>query len=284
MSFIINSYRYSSGAGEALLLDDYSGAECAYSVRLLKSDYSGALVKIRRSSDSAEKDFYPDSNNELTTSSEDGAGTSLSSWISTDSGYVVTWYDQSGNSADATMATAAKQPRIVNAGTIDTVNGKTAILGDGTDDSLRYSGFTFSDPITNFMVYDKVGGAGALYFGLFTAAPSLALAYDFQTTGIRAYRGTGVLTPDFGTNDQMLVSFMGGSTGTDWDIYVDGSQVTNSGEDIGTLVPTQVSLFDRPNNQSRCNGYMQEYIVYDSDQFSNRSGIETNINDYYSIY
>ena len=29
---------------------------------------------------------------------------------------------------------------------------------------------------------------------------------------------------------------------------------------------------------------MQEIIVYLSDQSANRAGIETNINDYYSIY
>ena len=32
------------------------------------------------------------------------------------------------------------------------------------------------------------------------------------------------------------------------------------------------------------NGRMQEVVVYDSDQSTNRSGIETNINDFYSIY
>lgn len=31
-------------------------------------------------------------------------------------------------------------------------------------------------------------------------------------------------------------------------------------------------------------GKMQEFVLYASDQSSNRSGIETNINDYYSIY
>ena len=31
-------------------------------------------------------------------------------------------------------------------------------------------------------------------------------------------------------------------------------------------------------------GKMQEVIIYDSDQSSNRTGIESNINTYYSIY
>jgi len=32
------------------------------------------------------------------------------------------------------------------------------------------------------------------------------------------------------------------------------------------------------------NGILQEIIFYNSDQSSNRTGIETNINDFYSIY
>jgi hypothetical protein len=32
------------------------------------------------------------------------------------------------------------------------------------------------------------------------------------------------------------------------------------------------------------NGNMPEYIVYGSDQASNRTGIESNINTYYAIY
>ena len=31
-------------------------------------------------------------------------------------------------------------------------------------------------------------------------------------------------------------------------------------------------------------GYQYEYIIYDSDQSSNRTGIESDINTYFSIY
>ena len=31
-------------------------------------------------------------------------------------------------------------------------------------------------------------------------------------------------------------------------------------------------------------GNMQEFILYNTDQSSNRTGIETNINDFYNIY
>ena len=53
-------------------------------------------------------------------------------------GYVTTWYDQSGNN-DATQATAANQPQIVDAGNLITSNGYTVIKYDGTDDNLTTS-------------------------------------------------------------------------------------------------------------------------------------------------
>lgn len=271
-----NSYGQGAkvGTSESLLLDSYSGASVAYSLRKLSSSYSGSAIRVRRSSDNTEQDIG------FTTNVLDTA--SLLSFVGSNDGYVTTWYDQSGNSADATMATAVNQPRIVSSGSVDVVNGKSAILGDGTNDSLRYSGLSFTNPFTNFMVIDKVGTTG--YFGIFTSGHSFGGAYDLETTGIRAYQNGAAFTPTYANNDQSLISFKSATTGTDWDLYGNVSQVTNGGENIGTTTGTIVSLFDRTNNTSRTNMYMQEYIVYDSDKFSDRADIESNINTYYSIY
>lgn len=40
------------------------------------------------------------------------------------SGFVTTWYDQSGNARNATQTTAANQPRIVNAGVVDAMGSR----------------------------------------------------------------------------------------------------------------------------------------------------------------
>jgi hypothetical protein len=48
-------------------------------------------------------------------------------------GFVTTWYDQSGNGRNATQTTSANQPRIVNAGVIETQNGRPMPRFDGTD-------------------------------------------------------------------------------------------------------------------------------------------------------
>lgn len=99
-------------SGTPLALDSYtSGLWAALSVNQLLTSYTGSLMRVRRSSDNAEQDIGSASGTLDTTA--------LSSFVGSDSAYVVTWYDQSGGGNDFTNATAASQPRIVNAGTYD---------------------------------------------------------------------------------------------------------------------------------------------------------------------
>jgi hypothetical protein len=51
-------------------------------------------------------------------------------------GLVAAWYDQSGNARNAAQATADAQPRIVNAGVVDTIGGRPAMAFDGVDDQF----------------------------------------------------------------------------------------------------------------------------------------------------
>lgn len=99
----------------------------ALSVRRLLSAYSGPAMKVRRSNDNAELDIGFDSSGNLDTAA-------LLAHVGANSGYVTTWYDQSGNTRHVTQATSGFQPRIVNSGTVDVVGARPGILFDGTDD------------------------------------------------------------------------------------------------------------------------------------------------------
>ena len=126
-----NSIHSFNRAGFVGLLDEYTGAAAGYSLRRLSVNTTN-VVRVRRSSDNAEDDFTAD---EIT----DGT---LLAWVgntASDNGFVTTWYDQSGNSNDATQGTAASQPKIVSAGSLITSNGYTVIEYDGTDDNLTTS-------------------------------------------------------------------------------------------------------------------------------------------------
>jgi hypothetical protein len=79
-------------------LSSYSKTNCggAWSVRLVNSTYAGPCVNVRRGSDNAVLDFYADINGKLGTNLS-GRGTSVASWLNGSTGYVLKWYDQSGN-------------------------------------------------------------------------------------------------------------------------------------------------------------------------------------------
>jgi hypothetical protein len=84
----------------------------AYSLRRLLSSYKGAAIRVREDSGNTEADIGFDSDGNLDT-------TALLAHTGANSGYVVKWYDQAGNSRDLAQATAVGQPRIVNSGSVD---------------------------------------------------------------------------------------------------------------------------------------------------------------------
>ena len=260
--------------GAQLLLDTYPNAAVAYSLRKLRTAYTGSAIRVRRSSDNAEQDIAF-SGNVLDTAS-------LLTFCGAGNGFVTTWYDQSGNTKNATQSTAINQPRIVSAGNLDLVNGKVAVLGDGVNDTLRNTTLSLSNPSSIFTVVDKIGTTGN--FGLFSSGASLAGAFTLTTTGYTFYQNGASFSPAYVNNNQSLLVAKTTLTGTDWEFYGNDTTVINGGQNIGTTIGSQVSLFDRGGASSRVNMYMQECIVWNSDQMTNRTGIQTEINTYYSIY
>ena len=90
------------------LLDTYSGASVAVSLRLLRTDYEGNCIRVRRSSDNAEQNIGF-RNNVLDTSA-------LTTFCGESDGFVTTWYDQSENANDMSESTSQGQPKIVSNG------------------------------------------------------------------------------------------------------------------------------------------------------------------------
>jgi hypothetical protein len=83
----------------------------AYGFKRYSLSYTGATVNIRRSTDNVTSDFYANSTGALGTSLG-ATGTSLSSWLGAATGFVTTWYDQSGRSKHLSQATTTSQPTI----------------------------------------------------------------------------------------------------------------------------------------------------------------------------
>lgn len=251
------------------LLDDYPGSAAAYSLRLLDSTYTGSAIRVRRASDNAEQDIGFD-NNELDTSA-------LATFCSGTDGFVKTWYDQSGSANDATQTTAASQPKIYDSSTgVETENGKPAVDFDGSNDYIQSSLFTtISQPDTVFVVV-KLDAIEPVFI---TDGGTQSQTMNTGSNQWTTEAGSNLRNTGIDTDQHLLMSLYNGASSEQW---LDGTNTItgNAGSDSingVTLGASYTGLLPM-------NGKIQEYLLYPSNQSSNRTGIETNINDFYSIY
>ena len=257
----------------ALLLDTYTGAAVAYSLRDLTSSWTSSdVVLVRRSSDAAESGF---------TATEVSDGTLLT-WVGTggtDNGFVTTWYDQSGNTNNAVQATTTLQPKIVDAGALLVdANGKPEIDFDASSALVPTSALLTDISNTAFFGVLTLDSKGAA----FISPVSNAVNRYYVTDSIVQYGTDGKVinhTSPTGT-PYLLTSSTSSGTGT---VYVDGvSQGSIAFLGTGFNTPSVIGS-NAPVNSQFLNGKFQEYVLYDSDQSANLAGIESNINTEYSL-
>ncbi|MFV0249280.1 MAG: hypothetical protein ACK5H1_10050 [Tenacibaculum sp.] len=78
----------------------------AISMRVLESNYNGPLLRLRRSSDNAERDFGWGDNDKIDVDA-------IIKWSGEDNVFIHTWYDQSGLNRNAVQTNPAFQPEFV---------------------------------------------------------------------------------------------------------------------------------------------------------------------------
>lgn len=286
------------------LLNQYPNAAAAYSLRNLIAG-TGAVIRARRSSDNVEADF--------TAAEIDNSD--LETWVGAgNDGFVVTWYDQSGKANNATQSTAANQPKIVISGTLVTANGKPAV--DFTNTSrltASVTGFNTFTNLSTFVVnvpvlasaadaltqilfsYDQGGANNTTQKGLSYGGTTVALANETYCVfvGTAAVGRLGSSTYSHSAGEQLLHSLFNLSSGTS--AYKNGIQITlnlanavttstNSSPSNMNTTSTNVHFNSISGTQNGAAQKIQEVIFYGSNQTSNRTLIQTNINNYYGIY
>lgn len=260
----INGWRYTVTTTPPPL-DTYTGSVVAYSFRLLRTAYSGNCIKVRRSSDDTEQDIG------FVSGFLDTA--SLKTFVSSNSGYISKWYDQSGNSHDGVQTTNANQPRIVNAGAVEYNEGQVAAYMSGNYFlSLSYS---MSQPSTYFMVTQNSGLDNHHFIDGNTDRQLLGMSGSH----IVLYAGALLVGATTVTNTQLLYALFNSSSSA---ISYNGNTAVTG--NAGTMGISSWLIGSGQGAGNAIIGYMNELIVYDSDQSSNRTGIESNINSYYTIY
>ena len=258
------------------LLDTYTGATGAYSLRKLRSTYNGNCIRVRRSSDNTSQDigFV---NNELDT-------TSLLSFVGANNGFVSIWYDQAGTS-NMIQNTSSIQPTIVSSGSLVLDGGKPAIFFNNQRFSLVSPSINVSEH-SLFYVGKSSGVSsnnGALVVLNSTPSdnPEIRLGKDVST--LSYWNGGYVLNGNYTMSVRKVYSsFITGNK--THDLYGNNSLLA-TGTRAGTFNNvTELTLGGYAQFNGFQVGYMSECIMYLNDQTTNRTGISNNINTYYSIY
>jgi hypothetical protein len=274
-------------ASANLLLDQYSGAAAAYSLRKVRTAYSGSAIRVRRSNDNTEQDIGFTSSGDLDTAALKtfvGAG---------NSGFVTVWYDQSGNARNATQATAANQPRIINAGILERKNDLPTVFFDGANDRLITTAFSYNDGnYTAFACSNQVDTTSRIMLSHDSIATGrrapLYIRFNGPPQTLANTTGTTTFITDNGNsisvNQTYIFSAVKRSNNTE--IYVNGNTNGSTSLSANSVNFSQSLKIGAQfsNGTSHYNGYIHEIILYGSDKSTDRTGIETNINSYYGIY
>jgi hypothetical protein len=262
-----------------LLLDIYTGATVAYSLRKLRTAYSGSAIRVRRSSDNTEQNigFV---GNDLDTAS-------LLTFCGAGNGFVTTWYDQSTNANNSTQATATSQAQIVSSGALILSTFTSKITTTWTDD--RYDLTTGISPNTRYLSFNVVNRTATSndFYSLGTATfgggvNSQSPFVWFATTGnINSYMPTALTHGTNNTTGAFIVTSEKNASNLKT-IYVDGVALATTATEAPSAGNNFI-YFGRSGNNF-ITGQLSEYIYWNSEQSANRTGIETNVNTYWNAY
>ena len=202
-------------------------------------------------------------------------------------GFVSTWFDQSGNGRDLAQATAAVQPRIVNAGVIETLNGKAGLYNSSSSVTSpnRMSanfGTTLSQPNTMFILGSSnfVTGGGAIIDGIVNGSRNSLSALD--ATKLYMFAGSLVqLNYVANSNTQRLL--YGKFSTTSSAIAVNNGTAATGNVGVQPLTGIIINAAYTNGTGSILN-YQQEIIIWNADKTTDRTGISNDINTYYSTY
>ena len=269
------------------LLDVYPSASFAYSVRKLRSDYTGNPLQMYRQSDGALSDFGFDADGYL-----DIAG--IESWLGSSNGYVQTWYDQSGNGND--LAFGGTRPLIASSGTITKKNGgkasmeRVAATGVSTGVTSRGNKTVIVCAQNNengtsnnaARILSNFSGGGAL---------GTAMMLDFYPpVGVRVFDGgDGATQRNYhpGTVVPVGAAIAGYyKDGTDTYATYNGNTQTSAGGTGNSALSDNYPIYafeDRGGSNQEYSDGISEIVLWDN-QTLDLAGIASNLNDFYGIY
>jgi hypothetical protein len=280
---------------DSLLLDLYPNAATAYSLRKLRTAYTGSAVRVRASTSGAEGDVSFDVNSTISASSTvtvtavGTSGLSIGQQVtfstfwnaggSNQNVFVTTWYDQSGNARDAEQTTQANQPQIVSSGVIILSGSRPSIIFDAINDFMVNNMISITSNFSLIAVINSDESNFSVYYGSNKDIEfGTTIGYVLNAYRIQSESSILIIQPV-----SLLYSlFFNYRNDTSGFLYQNNS-LKGSGNVSGNF-ELQVIGGRQTQNNLYYDGKIQELITYTNNQSSNRVAIETNINTHYEIY
>jgi hypothetical protein len=252
------------------LLDTYS-ATAAYSLRQLKTGVTN-VVRVRRSSGNKESDF---------TATEITDGT-LASFCGSGDGFVVSWIDQSGSGNTLTQSTASNQPQLVSSGTVLTAaNGLPAVQFPTVRHFSLTSSINTTSTMTEVFVFNRSSsGTQSISYGGTGTDGFLTFWFTDNNNYWRPSVAAGAIVDSSNTSTGDFLSFTVQASGTASNWKNGTAKLTPSYSFTSAKALTYLGR----RAASYTDGFIQESILFNTDESANRTAIETDINTHYSIY
>lgn len=283
-----------------LLLDQYSDSIGAWSVsRKLRTAYTGGCIKVREDGGDTVADIGFDGNGDLDE-------TALLLHCGVNSGFVHTIYDQGlTTSNNGVQTTASSQPRIVLNGVIDIDNGKPAMFFDGVNDYLDCGTINGGSKPANFSQFLVASLSSTVGHQAFVGSSSSStgdsvyliqnpdsndgkIRTQFSSTNKYRQTLTDAVLNVINTQGLTTITYTSGDSNTD--IYFNGGSlesfttVNTATISDGTEYKTSLGRLGEYTGGFFLNGYIQELIMFNVDNVSNREGIRDNINTHSNTY
>lgn len=290
------------------ILDLYGSTYHAHSLRKLSSTYTGFCLRVRRTTSTPSVttttvDVSFNSGNTIgldsTITYVSGTATSATNLgqfcASVVNGYsnpdgvntnqsifVVTWFDQSGNGRNPTQATAGNQPRLVNSGNMETVDGSVGVRFISANAQFLSIANT-STSYNNMSCYALGNSLSAtVNTSIYGQGHLGANARLFLPQGTNiAYNtvGTFPITGITANVDRLYELICGASTTS---AYSNGVQSSVASVSSLSVTNTYIRIGANGSPLVYMNGHVKEVIAFVGT--SNRTDIESNINTYYSVW
>lgn len=250
----------------------------AFSLRKLRTAYSGNTVRVRRSSDNTEQDIGFVGN--------DFDSAAFSSFIGAGQGFVSKWYNQGLLGVDAAQATTTRQPGIILSG----ISGKPCLTFNGSQDLVV--SFSLNQPSCSILLANATAGITTLNMSLLEGATGnnrrFYLSGTSGTSRTPTLNSGANFTSGFGSTSYTMGTpaiFAGvfNTANTLSRIFLNSNKGTSGVS--GANNATSISIGGLNGSSAQLTGQISELITYASDIGDTAiTTIISAINNYYYAY